>query len=223
MHAKSGLTDEVRRSTMTVAEAEEQRAGLHEASACPSRARRRCAATRSPPTGASSPATCRRSTTTCTTGWSTSRSIKELAGAGTRGSTSASRPRGWRTGRSPTSGRASASWGTTGRRSSCRSPGPDGDAAKAIAAAVAGRRVTPPRRNPLDAAARAGYDCPASRRWLRGVMVGVAQLVEHRVVVPGVAGSSPVAHPNFSYGGWLSPPCRGRCRRRRRSCRRPPR
>lgn len=30
----------------------------------------------------------------------------------------------------------------------------------------------------------------------RLVMVGVAQLVEHRVVVPGVAGSSPVAHPN---------------------------
>ena len=26
-------------------------------------------------------------------------------------------------------------------------------------------------------------------------MVGVAQLVEHRVVIPGVAGSSPVAHP----------------------------
>ena len=26
-------------------------------------------------------------------------------------------------------------------------------------------------------------------------MVGVAQLVEHRVVVPVVAGSSPVAHP----------------------------
>ena len=30
------------------------------------------------------------------------------------------------------------------------------------------------------------------------VMVGVAQLVEHRVVVPGVAGSSPVTHPNYS-------------------------
>ncbi len=28
-------------------------------------------------------------------------------------------------------------------------------------------------------------------------MVGVAQLVEHRVVVPGVAGSNPVAHPTF--------------------------
>jgi hypothetical protein len=27
-------------------------------------------------------------------------------------------------------------------------------------------------------------------------MVVVAQLVEHRVVVPGVAGSSPVDHPN---------------------------
>jgi hypothetical protein len=26
-------------------------------------------------------------------------------------------------------------------------------------------------------------------------VVGVAQLAEHRVVVPGVAGSSPVAHP----------------------------
>ena len=29
-------------------------------------------------------------------------------------------------------------------------------------------------------------------------MVGVAQLVEHRVVVPGVAGSSPVTHPRSS-------------------------
>ncbi len=28
-------------------------------------------------------------------------------------------------------------------------------------------------------------------------MVGVAQLVEHRVVVPVAAGSSPVAHPNY--------------------------
>ena len=29
------------------------------------------------------------------------------------------------------------------------------------------------------------------------VMVGVAQLVERRVVVADVAGSSPVTHPNF--------------------------
>jgi hypothetical protein len=31
-------------------------------------------------------------------------------------------------------------------------------------------------------------------------MVGVAQLVEHQVVVLGVAGSSPVAHPIGSAG-----------------------
>jgi hypothetical protein len=30
-------------------------------------------------------------------------------------------------------------------------------------------------------------------------MVGVAQLVEHSVVVRDVAGSSPVVHPNFLY------------------------
>jgi hypothetical protein len=30
-------------------------------------------------------------------------------------------------------------------------------------------------------------------------MVGVAQLVEHPVVVRDVAGSSPVAHPTFIY------------------------
>ena len=29
-------------------------------------------------------------------------------------------------------------------------------------------------------------------------MVGVAQLVEHRVVVPVAAGSNPVAHPKFN-------------------------
>ena len=28
-------------------------------------------------------------------------------------------------------------------------------------------------------------------------MLDVAQLVEHRLVVPGVAGSSPVIHPNL--------------------------
>ena len=28
-------------------------------------------------------------------------------------------------------------------------------------------------------------------------MVGVAQLVEHRIVIPVVVGSSPIVHPNF--------------------------
>ena len=42
-----------------------------------------------------------------------------------------------------------------------------------------------------------------ARRWRRytccgaGHMVGVAQLVEHRVVVPGVGGSSPLTHPKI--------------------------
>lgn len=29
--------------------------------------------------------------------------------------------------------------------------------------------------------------------------VAVAQLVEHRIVIPSVAGSSPVGHPNFLF------------------------
>ena len=32
-------------------------------------------------------------------------------------------------------------------------------------------------------------------------MVGVAQLVEHRVVAPVVVGSSPITHPIFNEGG----------------------
>jgi hypothetical protein len=32
-------------------------------------------------------------------------------------------------------------------------------------------------------------------------MVDVAQLVEPRIVIPAVAGSSPVVHPNFR--GWV--------------------
>lgn len=32
----------------------------------------------------------------------------------------------------------------------------------------------------------------------RDLVVGVAQLVELRIVVPAVVGSSPIAHPNFA-------------------------
>src|SRR5262249_19996374 len=37
-------------------------------------------------------------------------------------------------------------------------------------------------------------------------MVAVAQLVEHRVVVPGVEGSSPFSHPTYGQveGPWVS-------------------
>ena len=68
MHTRSGLTEEVRASTIDVAAAEEHGARLHP-HATSSRPRPpRWPATRSPPTAASSPATCPRSTTTCTTG-----------------------------------------------------------------------------------------------------------------------------------------------------------
>ena len=40
------------------------------------------------------------------------------------------------------------------------------------------------------------YQVKYSARLLPHLMVGVAQLVEHPVVVRDVAGSSPVAHPN---------------------------
>ncbi len=40
-----------------------------------------------------------------------------------------------------------------------------------------------------------GLDTRGAARRRPGPAVGVAQLVEHRVVVSGVAGSSPVAHP----------------------------
>jgi hypothetical protein len=33
-------------------------------------------------------------------------------------------------------------------------------------------------------------------------MVDVAQLVEPRIVIPAVAGSSPVVHPNLDVGFW---------------------
>ena len=32
------------------------------------------------------------------------------------------------------------------------------------------------------------------------IMVGVAQLVELRIVIPAVVGSSPIVHPNFDSG-----------------------
>ena len=32
-------------------------------------------------------------------------------------------------------------------------------------------------------------------------MVGLAQLVEHRIVVPGVVGSSPISHPTSDEPG----------------------
>ena len=67
MHAASGLTELVRASTVTLAEAEKASSNTS-----PRTSRRpaplRCAETRSRPTAASSPATCRPSMSICTTG-----------------------------------------------------------------------------------------------------------------------------------------------------------
>ena len=80
-------------------------------------------------------------------------------------------------------------------------PGPDSDAARAIARSTAARspgcplatgrrgRIPIPRNPPDSPTLLVG---PGTSR---GHMVGVAQLVERRVVVADVAGSSPVTHP----------------------------
>jgi oligoribonuclease (3'-5' exoribonuclease) len=67
MHDKSGLTDAARLATITVAEAEDMIMS-YLTTYVKSPGPRRCAATRSPPTVASSPGTCRDWTPTCTTG-----------------------------------------------------------------------------------------------------------------------------------------------------------
>ncbi len=75
-------------------------------------------------------------------------------------------------------------------------PGPDSATAKALAERA--------RRRALEAGSMstlrvAGHEAPLSARRFRRRrardMVGVAQLVEHLVVVQVVAGSSPVTHP----------------------------
>ena len=53
----------------------------------------------------------------------------------------------------------------------------------------------PTARSSTAARSPARAESGAPRRYARSVLVGVAQLVELRVVVPAAAGSSPVAHP----------------------------
>ena len=103
------------------------------ARSCPSRARPRSAATPWPPTAASSRATCRCSSPTCTTGSSTSARSRSCRAAGTPASTSTRRRSRAATARSPTSASRSPSCATTARPSSCPQPGPDSATAKALA------------------------------------------------------------------------------------------
>ena len=200
MHTASGLLDELA-AGITLERGRGAGARVRPRARARAAARRRWPATRSTPTAASSPATCPRSTSTCTTGWSTSPRSRSWPGAGTRGSTSPPPPSTAATARWPTSGRASRSCGTTGQAVFVPQPGPDTDAARG-----ARRRSSSPAAGGLTAGRADGDRGPCMIHCAAAAavrMVGVAQLVEHLVVVQGVAGSSPVTHPTKC---WSSAP-----------------
>ena len=88
---------------------------------------------------------------------------------------------------SPTSWNPSANSSTTARR--CSSP---------PRARPATRRARRPRRR----WPRGPPACPRIVELPRRRMVGVAQLVERWLVVPDVAGSSPVIHPRCKWSAW---------------------
>jgi oligoribonuclease (3'-5' exoribonuclease) len=130
-------------------------------------------------------------------------SIKELSRRWFPRAYFQARPSAATTARWPTSRRASRSCATTARPSSCparpRQRHRQGDRASTAARSPGPR---PPRRRPPGPDYRfrrsRGPVLDFSRpRVRRGRMVGVAQLVERRVVVADVAGSSPVTHPTI--------------------------
>ena len=115
-----------------------------------------------------------------------------------RAPTSRPRPSAATTGRSPTSRRASRSCATTARPSSCPQPGLD------TARRARSRRGTPARSPGSAPIQNPRTDCPTLLIGLAPrarAMVGIAQLVERRLVVADVAGSSPVTHPKQSGPG----------------------
>ena len=133
------------------------------------------------------------------------RLVDQGAGAAVvpRARTSRPRPSAATTGRWPTSRRASRSCATTARPSSSRAP------ARTATPRAPSRRSTA-ARSPACPWRRSSSRIPIPRNLpdsptihvgpgtSRGHMVGVAQLVERRVVVADVAGSSPVTHPKQS-------------------------
>ena len=133
MHTSSGLLEELSGGT-TLAEAEEPGPRLRARARQGARARPRCAATRSAPTAASSPATCRPWRSTCTTGSWTSPRSRSCRAAGTRGRTSTARTRTATTAHWPTSARSIAELRYYREAVFVPQPGPDTDTARAIAA-----------------------------------------------------------------------------------------
>ena len=79
------------------------------------------------------------------------------------------------------------------------SPGPESDVARAIALRHGGALTGPDRRRESDRRGRFHERRVVPLHFLLGppgpTLVGIAQLVERRLVVADVAGSSPVTHP----------------------------
>ena len=215
MHAKSGLTEEVRRSAVTLAEAEDMvleyvtqlREGSAYGAAVRQLDRHRPGLHRpghAPPRRAPALPDDRRLVD--------QGAVPPLVPAGVL---RPARRRGWRTGRWPTSGRASGSWSTTGARSSCRCPARTWRRRKAIAAelctggrAAGGAERTRWTRHPRRGVAIIGPHRPGAVRTTADV-VAVAQLAEHRVVVPVVVGSIPISHPDAHSSTAQAPSSRG--------------
>ena len=203
MHERSGLLDELA-AGLTLEDAEAAGARLHQA-ALP---RRQPAAAggqhRRDRPRVPGPRHGRPSSRSCTTGSSTSPRSRSCRGAGTPAPTSTRRPSAATTGRWPTSRRASRSCATTARRSSCRRPGPTATRRRRWPPSTAARSPGSPDRPRWRRHGFRGRAQDPSRLLSglarRGLMVGVAQLVERRVVVADVAGSSPVIHPKYATG-----------------------
>ena len=155
----------------------------------------RCAATRSPPTAVHRPRHARARRLPALPDDRRVRRSRSWRGAGTRGSTSPPRPRGGHRALADIANRSASCSTTGGPSSSARRPttASGGGTPGGVAPAPAGRGA--PGRILLDAQRRDMAIIGRRRSSWYGGMVAVAQLVEHRVVVPGVAGSNPVSHP----------------------------
>ena len=194
MHARSGLTEEVRASTVDVAAAEEMvldyiRSHVKQAKTAPlagnsiahrprlHRPRHACA--RRLPALPDD----RRQLAS-----------RNCAGAGFRASTSASRRRVWRIARWPTSTSRSANCSITGGPPSSPRPGRRPAISPRSPPNWARRHSDATKSIRLPSARAANID-DAAVPVGSAAMVAVVQLVEHQVVILAVAGSSPVSHP----------------------------
>ena len=216
MHTSSGLLDELD-GGVDAGRGRAGRCSTTSASSCPRRGKAPLGGQHGRrPTAGSSRATCRSSTTTCTTGSIDVRSIKELARRWyPRVYFDSPEKHGGH--RALADIRESIEELRVLPRGGVRAPARPGHRRGPGAGRASGRHsrrraVTSDRPGP-EPVTMALSVASGARRRSRG-MVGVAQLVEHLVVVQVAAGSSPVTHPRAGAGR----PCAvGRPSRRRRT------